>query len=96
MSPSTRVNPEVNLMIRDVAKVRKGVRPVSSTATCRSAMTITARGRRRTWVGRAAGRGGHRGGGEPPRGVWIEKLGQFPPMMEMFKSLGIGWRLRFS
>ncbi len=28
--------------------------------------------------------------GDPPRGVRVEKLGQLPPMREMFTSLGIG------
>ena len=28
--------------------------------------------------------------GEPPRGVRVEPMGQLPPMIEMFKSLGIG------
>jgi multidrug efflux pump subunit AcrB len=28
--------------------------------------------------------------GEPPRGVQVETLGQLPPMVEMFRSLGIG------
>ena len=28
--------------------------------------------------------------GEPPRGVRVEPMGQLPPMIEMFESLGIG------
>ena len=28
--------------------------------------------------------------GEPPRGVRVETMGQLPPMIEMFESLGIG------
>ena len=28
--------------------------------------------------------------GEPPRGVRVEPMGQLPPMIEMFKALGIG------
>ena len=28
--------------------------------------------------------------GEPPRGVRVETMGQLPPMIEMFQSLGIG------
>ena len=28
--------------------------------------------------------------GEPPRGVRVETMGQLPPMIEMFKALGIG------
>ena len=35
--PLESVNPLVNLMIRDVAKVRREVRPASWTATCPSA-----------------------------------------------------------
>ena len=35
--PVQSVNPLVNLMIRDISMVRKGVRPGRSTATCRSA-----------------------------------------------------------
>ena len=28
--------------------------------------------------------------GEPPRGVRVEPMGQLPPMIEMFKALGVG------
>ena len=91
--PLESVNPLVNLMIRDVATVRQGVRPGEiDRDMSQRYLTLTAnvegedmgrasrqvapgdRGRRRA-APRRAGRG---------------RMGQLPPMIEMFKALGIG------
>ena len=90
--PVESVNPLVNLMIRDVAIVRRGVRPgeVDRDMSQRY-VTLTANvegedmGRASAHVQKALD-----AAGEPPRGVRVEPLGQLPPMNEMFASLTIG------
>jgi multidrug efflux pump subunit AcrB len=90
--PLASVNPLVNLMIRDVATVRRGVRPgeVDRDMSQRY-VTLVANvegedmGRASRQVALAIA-----GAGEPPRGVRVEPMGQLPPMIEMFESLGIG------
>jgi multidrug efflux pump subunit AcrB len=90
--PVDSVNPLVNLMIRDVAMVRKGVRPGEiDRDMSQRYLTLTANvegedmGRASRQVARALA-----AAGEPPRGVRVETMGQLPPMLEMFQSLGIG------
>jgi multidrug efflux pump subunit AcrB len=90
--PLQSVNPLVNLMIRDVATVRKGVRPGEiDRDMSQRYLTLTANvegedmGRASRQVEKAI-----QAAGEPPRGVRVETMGQLPPMVEMFKSLGIG------
>jgi len=90
--PVDSVNPLVNLMIRDVATVRRGVRPGEiDRDMSQRYVTLTANvegedmGRASRQVAQALA-----AAGEPPRGVRVETMGQLPPMNEMFQSLGIG------
>ena len=90
--PIASVNPLVNLMIRDVATVRKGNRPGElDRDMSQRYVTLTANvegedmGRASAQVGKAID-----AAGEPPRGVRVEPMGQLPPMREMFKALSIG------
>ncbi len=90
--PVKSVNPLVNLMVRDVAFVRKGVRPGEIDRDMSERyVTLTANvegedmGRASDQVKQALA-----AAGEPPRGVRVETMGQLPPMLEMFQSLGIG------
>ncbi len=86
------VNSLVNLMVRDVATVQRGVRPGElDRDMSQRYVTLTANvegedmGRTSSQVAEAID-----SAGTPPRGVRVEKMGQLPPMVAMFKSLGIG------
>ena len=90
--PLESVNPLVNLMVRDVAKVHKGVRPGElDRDMSQRYLTLVANvegedmGRASRQVAKAIA-----DAGDPPRGVRVEPMGQLPPMIEMFKALGIG------
>jgi multidrug efflux pump subunit AcrB len=90
--PIQSVNPLVNLMIRDVATVRKGVRVGElDRDMSQRYLTLTANvegedmGRAARQVEQAVA-----AAGEPPRGVRVELMGQIPGMNAMFESLGIG------
>ena len=90
--PLETVNPLVNLMIRDVATVRQGVRAGEiDRDMSQRYLTLTANvegedmGRASRQVAQAIA-----AAGEPPRGVRVETLGQLPPMNEMFAALGTG------
>ncbi|HVU88310.1 MAG TPA: efflux RND transporter permease subunit [Pirellulales bacterium] len=90
--PLQSVNPLVNLMIRDVASVHEGVRPGElDRDMSQRYVTLTANvegedmGRASRQVEAAVA-----AAGEPPRGVRVELMGQLPPMIAMFKALGIG------
>ncbi len=90
--PIQSVNPLVNLMIRDVATVREGVRPGEyDRDMSQRYLTLTANvegadmGQASRLVAQAIA-----AAGEPPTGVRVEPLGQLPPMIEMFRALGIG------
>jgi multidrug efflux pump subunit AcrB len=90
--PLESVNPLVNLMIRDVATVRRGVRPGElDRDMSQRYMTLTANvegedmGRASRQVAEAID-----AAGEPPSGVRVEKVGQLPPMQAMFEALGAG------
>jgi Cu/Ag efflux pump CusA len=90
--PIETVNPLVNLMVRDVATVRKGVRPGElDRDMSQRYLTLTANVEGED-MGRAA-RQVHEAieaAGAWPRGVRVEEMGQLPPMREMFIALGIG------
>jgi multidrug efflux pump subunit AcrB len=93
--PVESINPNVNLMIRDVIvgnKVRKGVRPGElDRDMSQRYLTLTANvegadmGRAARQVQKAID-----DAGTPPRGVRVELMGQIPPMIEMFEALGVG------
>ena len=90
--PIDNVNPLVNLMVRDVATVKQGVEPGEiDRSMSQRYLTLTANvegtdmGRASNQVAKAID-----AAGEPPRGVRVIPMGQLPPMLEMFKSLGIG------
>jgi multidrug efflux pump subunit AcrB len=90
--PLESVNPLVNLMLRDVATVRKGVRPGEiDRDMSQRYLTLVANvegedmGRASRQVAEAI-----KAAGDPPRGVRVEPMGQLPPMVEMFKALGVG------
>jgi multidrug efflux pump subunit AcrB len=90
--PIESVNPLVNLMIRDVATVRQSVRQGEfDRSMSQRYLTLTANvegedmGRASRQVAQAIA-----AAGEPPRGVRVFPMGQLPPMIEMFESLGVG------
>ena len=90
--PVQTVNPLVNLMIRDVAKVRQGLRPGEiDRDMSQRYLTLTANvegedmGRASRQVAEAI-----KSAGEPPRGVRVDTMGQLPPMEEMFSALEVG------
>jgi multidrug efflux pump subunit AcrB len=87
-----KVNPDLNLMIRDVARVGQGTMPgeIDHTSSQRY-VSITANvegedlGRAARQVEEAIATAG-----QPPRGTRVLTRGQVAPMNEMFTSLGIG------
>ncbi len=90
--PIGQVNPLVNLMIRDVATVKQSVRPGEyDRSMSQRYLTLTANvegedmGRASRQVAQAI-----QAAGDPPRGVRVEPMGQFPPMLAMFEALGTG------
>jgi multidrug efflux pump subunit AcrB len=90
--PIETVNPVVNLMVRDVATVRRGMRPGEfDRDMSQRYLTVTANvehqdmGRASRLVSQAIS-----AAGTPPEGVRLETMGQLPPMTEMFRALGIG------
>ena len=93
--PLRRVNPDTNLMVRDVAKVQTGTTPgeIDRSAMQRY-LSITANiegddlGRATARIRRAIA-----DAGEPPRGVRVSVRGQVTPMTQMFDSLTVGLAL---
>src|SRR6185437_1867103 len=90
--PLAQVNPLVNLMVRDVATVREDKTPGEiDRAASQRYLSINANvegedmGRASRQVAQAIA-----AAGTPPRGVRVMPMGQLPPMVEMFKALGIG------
>ncbi len=90
--PLQKVNPLVNLMVRDVASVGRGVRPGEiDRDMSQRYITIVA-----NVEGEDMGRAARQvttaisDAGQAPRGVRVEPMGQVPPMNEMFQALGIG------
>ena len=90
--PVETVNPLVNLMLRDVATVRKGVRPGEIDRDMSQRYLTLVANVEGEDMGRASGhvQKAIEAAGAPPRGVRVEPMGQLPPMVEMFKSLGVG------
>jgi multidrug efflux pump subunit AcrB len=90
--PLESVNPLVNLMIRDVAKVSRGIRPGElDRDMSQRYLTLTANVEGED-MGRAARQVAEaiKAAGEPPQGVRVETMGQLPAMVAMFESLGTG------
>ncbi len=89
------VNPELNLMIRDMARVGQGTMPgeIDRTSSQRY-VSITANieggdlGRAARQVEQAIA-----AAGQPPRGVRVAMRGQVAPMNEMFRALAAGLAL---
>jgi multidrug efflux pump subunit AcrB len=90
-----QVNPELNLMIRDVARVGQGTMPgeIDRTSAQRY-VSITA-----NIEGEDLGRAARQieqaitSAGQPPRGVRVAVRGQVAPMNEMFRALTVGLAL---
>jgi len=90
--PLRMVNPDLNLLIRDVAKVGKSTMPGEiDRSTMQRYISITGNvegedlGRASRQIEQAIA-----AAGRPPKGVRVEERGQVAPMREMFTSLGIG------
>ncbi|HTU23863.1 MAG TPA: efflux RND transporter permease subunit [Pirellulales bacterium] len=90
--PLAKVNPLVNLLIRDIANVRLDSMPGEiDRAASQRYLSINANvegedmGRAARQVSQAIA-----AAGKPPRGVRVLPMGQLPPMIEMFQALGVG------
>jgi len=90
--PLRMVHPDLNLMIRDVARVGRGTMPGEiDRTTMQRYVSITANvegedlGRAARQIEQAVA-----AAGQPPRGVRVLTRGQVAPMREMFTALGIG------
>jgi multidrug efflux pump subunit AcrB len=86
------VDPDLNLMVRDVARVGRGVMPGEiDHTTMQRYVSITANvegenlGRAARQIERAIA-----AAGEPPRGTRVLTRGQVAPMREMFTALAVG------
>jgi multidrug efflux pump subunit AcrB len=79
-------------MIRDVAMVRRGVRPGEIDRDMSQRYVTLVANVEHEDMGRASRQVAEAlaSAGEPPRGVRVETMGQLPPMNEMFESLSIG------
>jgi multidrug efflux pump subunit AcrB len=93
--PLRMVDPDLNLMIRDVARVGKSTMPGEiDRTTMQRYVSITANvegedlGRASRQIERAIA-----AAGAPPRGVRVLSRGQVSPMNEMFRALAIGLAL---
>ena len=93
--PLKRVNPDTNLMVRDVAKVQTGTAPGEiDRSSMQRYLSITANiegddlGRATARIRQAIA-----DAGEPPRGVRVSVRGQVTPMTQMFESLTVGLAL---
>ena len=90
--PLQKVNPNTNLLVRDVAKVQTGTTPGEiDRSSMQRYLSITGNVEGED-LGRATGRirRAIAAAGEPPRGVRVSVRGQVAPMTEMFRSLAIG------
>ena len=90
--PLRMVDPNLNLLVRDVAKVGTGAMPGEiDRSTMQRYVSVTANvegedlGRASRQVEQAIA-----DAGRPPKGVRVETRGQVTPMDQMFTSLGIG------
>ena len=90
--PLESVNPLVNLMVRDVATVRTGVRPGEIDRDMSQRYVTLVANVEGEDMGRASRQVTQSiaDAGEPPRGVRVQPMGQLPPMIEMFEALGVG------
>ncbi len=90
--PLESINQNVNLMIRDVATVHKGVRPGEVDRDMSQRYVTVTANVEGTDMGRASSQVEHaiEAAGTPPLGVRVETMGQLPPMVAMFQALGIG------
>jgi multidrug efflux pump subunit AcrB len=93
--PLRMVDPDLNLLVRDVARVGKGIMPGEiDRSTMQRYVSITANvegedlGRATRQIEQAIA-----AAGQPPRGVRVETRGQVAPMNEMFTALGVGLAL---
>jgi multidrug efflux pump subunit AcrB len=90
--PVRKVNGDLNLLVRDVAKVSTGTMPGEyDRNTMQRYLSLTANVEGED-LGRAAKQihAALEAAGEPPKGVRIETRGQITPMEEMFRSMAIG------
>ncbi len=88
----SEVSPDLNMMIRDVARVGEGVMPGEiDRSSSQRYVSITANVEGED-LGRAARKieGAIAAAGEPPRGVRVFTRGQVTPMNEMFQALAVG------
>jgi multidrug efflux pump subunit AcrB len=90
--PVRKVNGELNVLVRDVAKVGTGTMPGQyDRNTMQRFLSLTANvegedlGRAATQISNAI-----EAAGEPPKGVRVETRGQITPMREMFRSMALG------
>jgi multidrug efflux pump subunit AcrB len=90
--PIRKAGPDLNLLIRDVARTGKGSMPGEiDRSTMQRYVSITANiegedlGRASRQIEQAIAMAG-----QPPRGVRVEERGQVTPMHDMFTSLAIG------
>jgi len=90
--PIDPYNPGLNLMLRDVASVSKGVMPGEYDRTSMQRYLSVSANVEGTDLGRAAKQidEAMARGGEPPRGVRVMTRGQIAPMRAMFESLASG------
>jgi multidrug efflux pump subunit AcrB len=90
--PLKSVNPLVNLMVRDVAKVRRGVRPGELDRDMSQRYLNVTSNVEGEDMGRASRqvREAIQAAGDAPPGVRVEEMGQLPPMLAMFEALGTG------
>jgi multidrug efflux pump subunit AcrB len=90
--PIRRLRANLNLMVRDVAKVGKGVTQGEyDRSTMQRYLSLTANVEGED-MGRAVRKieEAIKAAGEKPRGVEVRLRGQIAPMLEMFQSLAIG------
>ena len=90
--PLEEMNPGLNLMLRDVARVGQGFMPGEYDRTSMQRYVSVTANVEGEDLGRAAKQveAALQRAGQPPRGVHVESRGQVDPMEKMFESLGIG------
>lgn len=90
--PVEKVKNGLNLMLRDVARVGKGVMPGEYDRTSMQRYVSVSANIEDEDLGRAAKQvdAALKRAGDPPRGVRVMVRGQIAPMRAMFESLGIG------
>src|SRR6202042_1706330 len=88
-------NPDLNLMIRDVARVGQGTMPGEIDRTSSQRYVSISANIEGEDLGRAARQVEQAiaAAGDPPRGTRVLTRGQVAPMNEMFTALGIGLAL---